>query len=193
AAFGDYAVATGAGSTAVGPGASATVANGTAIGNGATVTAANSVALGAGSVASEANTVSVGASGSERRVTNVAAGVNATDAVNVAQLQAATAGFGSSIAGLQSQVSGLQTRVDDNQREARSGTALALAATGLRYDNRPGKASLAAAFGHYRGQSGLAVGLGYAVSDRWRVNAAFSGAPDVSDYGVVAGASLTLN
>jgi hypothetical protein len=34
------------------------------------------------------------------------------------------------------------------------------------YDLRPGKASLAAAFGNYKGLLGLAVGLGYAVSDR---------------------------
>ncbi|RAI40304.1 hypothetical protein CH338_06575, partial [Rhodoplanes elegans] len=191
--FGDGAVATGANSTAVGPNSTATVANGVAIGNGAVVTAANSVALGAGSVASQPNTVSVGSAGNERRITNVAAGVAATDAVNVAQLQAATSGFGSSIATLQNQVGSLQTQVTANQREARAGTALALAATSLQYDQRPGKASLAAAFGNYKGQSGLAVGLGYAVSERWRVNATFSGAPDVSDYGVAAGASFTLN
>jgi hypothetical protein len=44
-----------------------------------------------------------------------------------------------------------------------------------------------------KGQSGIAVGFGYAVSDRWRVNAAFTSAPQVSDFGVIAGASLTLN
>ena len=41
--------------------------------------------------------------------------------------------------------------------------------------------------------SGLAVGLGYSMSDRLRVNAAFTGSSDVSSYGAVAGASLTLN
>ena len=38
-----------------------------------------------------------------------------------------------------------------------------------------------------------AVGLGYSMSDRLRVNAAFTGSSDVSNYGAVAGASLTLN
>jgi autotransporter adhesin len=68
-----------------------------------------------------------------------------------------------------------------------------MASSGLQYDSRPGKASLAAAFGHYKGQSGLAVGLGYAVNSRWRINAAFTGTTEVSDYGVVAGSSWTLN
>jgi len=94
---------------------------------------------------------------------------------------------------LQSQIADLQTQVDDNLREARAGTALALAASALHFDSRPGKASLSAAFGTYRGASGLAVGLGYAVSDRWRFNAAFTATPQVSDYGFAASASWTLN
>jgi trimeric autotransporter adhesin len=75
------------------------------------------------------------------------------------------------------QIAGIQTQVDDNRREARAGTALALATSGLHFDPRPGKASLAAAFGNYKGMSGLAVGLGYAVSDRWRFNAAVPAPP----------------
>jgi autotransporter adhesin len=77
--------------------------------------------------------------------------------------------------------------------ESSGRVALALATSGLLYDPRPGKASLAAAFGNYKGMSGLAVGLGYAVSDRWRLNAAFTATPQVNDYGVAAGASRTLN
>jgi autotransporter adhesin len=51
----------------------------------------SSVAIGQGSVANVANTVSVGRKGNERRIMNVAAGKRPTDAVNVAQLQAAVA------------------------------------------------------------------------------------------------------
>src|SRR5690606_8584513 len=47
------------------------------------------VALGANSIADREATVSVGSAGAERQVANVAAGTQATDAVNVAQLQAA--------------------------------------------------------------------------------------------------------
>ena len=53
--------------------------------------------------------------------------------------------------------------------------------------------TVAVAFGAYKGASGIAAGLGYAVSDRMRVNAAFSSAPNVSDYGSSVGASFTLN
>ncbi len=39
----------------------------------------------------------------------------------------------------------------------------------------------------------MAAGLGYSVTDRIRVNAAFSGAPQINDYGVSGGVSVTLN
>ncbi|OBU70784.1 hemagglutinin [Stenotrophomonas maltophilia] len=84
--------ATGANSAAGGAGSTAAGANATALGNGSQAQADNSVALGAGSVANRANTVSVGASGAERQVVNVADGTQATDAVNVRQLQASQQG-----------------------------------------------------------------------------------------------------
>ena len=49
------------------------------------------MALGRNSLADRANTVSVGSTGQERQLTNVAAGTAATDAVNLSQLDAATA------------------------------------------------------------------------------------------------------
>ena len=75
-------------SVAIGADASVTAANGTAIGQGASVTANNSVAIGQGAVADRANTISVGSIGGERTITNVAAGTQATDAVNLSQMQA---------------------------------------------------------------------------------------------------------
>ncbi|MEZ2305798.1 YadA-like family protein [Paraburkholderia sp. RCC_158] len=87
---------------------SATGTDAVSIGGNARATTANSVALGSNSVANSATLatagfnpggsaisaataaggeVSVGAAGTERRITNVAAGQNATDAVNVSQLQ----------------------------------------------------------------------------------------------------------
>ncbi|MDR6470842.1 autotransporter adhesin [Paraburkholderia graminis] len=87
---------------------SATGTDAVSIGGNAQATTANSVALGSNSVANSSTLatagfnpgssaisaataaggeVSVGASGAERRITNVAAGLNATDAVNVSQLQ----------------------------------------------------------------------------------------------------------
>ena len=86
------ASATGQDSVAAGPQATASGTQAVAIGDGANASAAGSVALGAGSVANRANTVSVGAAGAERQVTNVADGAEATDAVNVRQLQASQQG-----------------------------------------------------------------------------------------------------
>jgi autotransporter adhesin len=156
------------------------------VGPGATATHANSVAIGSGSVTTAPNTVSVGAAGNERRITNVAAGINPTDAVNVGQISSIAGGF-------QNQISGLQNQIFENQREARGGIALALAASGLRYDDRPGKLSIAGAFGNFKGSSGLAFGIGYAATDRLRFNAAISGSPDQNSYGGTVGGSFTLN
>jgi len=95
--------------------------------------------------------------------------------------------------GLQGQIGGLQTRIEENQREARAGTALALAASGLRYDDRPGKVSIAAAAASYKGLSGIAAGLGYTATRDFRFNAAVSASPQLGDYGVTMGAAWTLN
>jgi autotransporter adhesin len=148
--------------------------------------ATNSVAIGQGSVASAPNTVSVGSVGNERRVTNVATGIAPTDAVNVSQLNSVATGVNGQIAGLQNQIS-------TNLAQANAGTALAMAASGLRYDDRPGKISLASGFGNFKGQTGLAMGLGYAYDNRLRFNASVSGASGQSNYGVAGGASWTLN
>ncbi|WP_315810169.1 YadA-like family protein [Pseudomonas sp. C9-3] len=114
-AIADHAIALGYGtnasgvdSLALGTSASATAASSLALGTSAIATAGNSVALGANSsttanlaaagynpgaaalsgVASATNgEVSIGASTQERRLTNLAAGSQATDAVNVSQLQ----------------------------------------------------------------------------------------------------------
>ena len=91
-ANGTAPVASGTQSTAGGNGAVASGTSSTAVGNNAQATGNNSVAIGAGSVATQANTVSVGSVGNERQIVNVAAGTQATDAVNVSQLQTSQAG-----------------------------------------------------------------------------------------------------
>ena len=53
--------------------------------------------------------------------------------------------------------------------------------------------SLASGFGNFKGQTGLAMGLGYAYDNRLRFNASVSGASGQSNYGVAGGASWTLN
>ena len=64
-----------------------TVNNAVVLGHNAKVTGEGGVALGSGSVADRANAVSVGRKDANRQIINVAAGTEATDAVNVSQLQ----------------------------------------------------------------------------------------------------------
>ena len=109
--------------------------------------------------------------------------------VNVGQLQAAASSMAT---GFQNQIHGLQNQITDNRWEARGGIALALAAGALRFDDRPGKLSVAGSYGYFRGASGLAFGVGYAA-DRMRFNATISGSPDQGSVGGVVGGSFTLN
>ncbi|PCE25314.1 hypothetical protein BWP39_12370 [Paraburkholderia acidicola] len=99
---------------AYGSNASATGGSSLALGANASVTTAGGVALGSGSIANRAagtftdpisganfttalGAVSVGLAGSLRQITNVAAGTQATDAVNLSQLQAAMSSLSNSI------------------------------------------------------------------------------------------------
>jgi autotransporter adhesin len=85
--------------TAIGDSAHVNASGGTALGANAQALVTGSVALGAGSVADQANTVSIGDSTSSgnattRRLVNLSAGQQATDAVNVGQLNTATQALG---------------------------------------------------------------------------------------------------
>jgi autotransporter adhesin len=85
------ALADGLSSIAIGLRSLASADSAAALGVGARATRQRSVALGSGSVANVVDTVSVGSDKLKRRIVNVAPAVNPTDAVNLAQLQAATA------------------------------------------------------------------------------------------------------
>jgi hypothetical protein len=91
-AGGNGAQANGAGSIALGANAISTSSNGVAIGNGASADRAGmngqKELFSNVSVLSTQGAVSVGSTGNERQITNVAGGTQATDAVNVRQLQA---------------------------------------------------------------------------------------------------------
>ncbi len=97
------------------------------------------------------------------------------------------------VGALESGFQDLGNQISENRAEARGGTALALATAGLRYDDRPGKLSLAGGFGNFKGQSGLALGLGYNPSVDFRLNGAVSATTSRGDVGVSLGASWTLN
>jgi autotransporter adhesin len=125
--------------------------------------------------------VSLGSPGAERRLTNLAPGVNGTDAVNVNQFNAFTAGF--------------QNNLNRVNLAAQAGTALSLAASGLRYDERPGTSSVTGAVSGYADHAGIAFGVGHTSSDgnlRYNIAASFVSPSDHADVGVVAGVSYTF-
>jgi trimeric autotransporter adhesin len=153
------------------------VSLGTALGSGAVVLQPNSVALGANSVADRINTVSVGSPGAERQITNVAPGTAGTDAVNLNQLQS-TALF-------------LQNQIDNNQTEARRGTAVALAANGFTTPVRAGGTTVGVTGGFYRGESAVGVNLAHRFAF-WPALVAYGSVATAgsSDTGGKVGASL---
>ncbi len=165
-------VASGANASAGGFGASATGAGGVALGNGATSTGTSSVAIGQGSTdGGQSRVVSVGGAGSERRITNVAPAVNATDAVNLSQLQTATNSFTTTATGLQNQIN--QTNFDLNQvrRRANGGTAGAMAVAGLPQAFEPGRSMVGGAVGYWADQVAFAIGVSSIVGDHTVVKA----------------------
>src|SRR5882724_5594824 len=191
-AIGTAATATGANSSALGTGAQATFDNSTAIGNGATATRANQQMFG---TASNTYTMAgIATAASRAAQVGPTSIVTSDNAGNLATRSLADLGFASQsdISGINGRLDALNGRINDVNREARGGIALALAASGLQFDTRPGKVSLSGGYGNFKGQSGFAVGLGYAVSESMRFNAAFTAAQQ-GDIGARVGASWTLN
>jgi trimeric autotransporter adhesin len=181
--------ALGLNSAAAGAHARATGNNALALGNDAVATADNSVALGNGSQATRGATasyaapgvgggqqssgeMSVGASGVERQVTHVAPGAQGTDAVNVNQL--------AGVAGA------LNKRIDEESRDARAGTAAAMAMAGMPQAFVPGKSLLSAGVGAYRGQVAAALGVSR-LSANGQTIVKFSGSVDSRGRVGVAG------
>ena len=91
-----------------------------------------------------------------------------------------------------SKLSQLNMDMGEVKGEARQAAAIGLAAASLRYDDRPGKLSVAAGGGYWRGEGAVAFGAGY-TSEEGRVRANLSGTTAGGHWGVGAGVSLTLN
>ena len=106
--------------------------------------------------------------------------VVAGDAVNVNQLNAA-------VLAQTQQISRLRTQVQAD-------TSVALAVSGIRFDDRPGATSIGGVLSGFADQAGMAFGVGHtSVDRRWRYNLAASFSPShQSNVGVVVGAAYTL-
>jgi autotransporter adhesin len=130
----------------------------------------NSAALGPGSVADRDNTVSIGTPGAERQLANVAPGTAPTDATNVGQVASM----------VEKNSRGDRSYTDDrvnaldarNQKQMAGVGAMAMAASALVPNARAeGKTSLSAAVGTYGGESAIAAGVNYYISNQLLVNA----------------------
>ncbi|WP_457812271.1 YadA-like family protein [Sinorhizobium meliloti] len=152
-------------------------------------------------------------------IANVATGVKATDAVNVGQLDESVAESKSytdektewaidqaaiytdqvietKVSAVnnyaQQRFAQLSGEIGQVRGEARQAAAIGLAAASLRFDNEPGKLSVALGGGFWRSEGALAFGAGY-TSEDGRVRANLTGAAAGGNVGVGAGLSITLN
>ncbi|OOS07044.1 hypothetical protein B0189_04400, partial [Moraxella cuniculi] len=108
-------------------------------------TGTNQVAL-TSSVAQDGTTeLSVGTVQTPTRITNVASGVNATDAVNMSQLQGAA--------------QAINNRIGDVANDANAGVSSAMAMAALPQAYLPGKSMLTGGIASYNGQGAVAVGF----------------------------------
>ena len=105
---------------------------------------------------------SAGIDAGEKTIANVADGVNATDAVNVRQLNGAIGSFAS--------------RIDAVDRNASAGTASAMAMAGMPQAFTPGKSMFGFGAGTYRGQSAFAMGVSTMTDNgKWVIKGSLSG------------------
>ncbi|MCZ2328926.1 YadA-like family protein [Bartonella sp. F02] len=86
----------------------------------------------------------------------------------------------------------LSYNVNHVRKEAQQAAAISLAVSNLRYNDTPGKLSIAFSSGFWRNQSAIAVGIGYTSENgKTRSNISLSGAG--GHFGIGGGFNLTLN
>jgi trimeric autotransporter adhesin len=165
-AFGNGATASALNTTAIGQASVASATGATALGNGASAGFANSTAIGTGATTTAPNQVAIGTAGNTYRMSGVTSAASlaaqsgpVSFVTSDAAGNLATSSFSpSAVSSLQSQVSSLQSQVFDNRLEARTGTAVALAA-GSMPSLQPGrKFALSAGYGNFEGANAFAVG-----------------------------------
>lgn len=90
--------------------------------------------------------------------------------------------------------SDVNAQIRSVRNEMRGVAAMGMAAAGLRYDDRPGKFSIAGALGGYKGKTAMAFGLGWThPNQNVRLNASLSIVPDTGQKAWNAGAQWILN
>ncbi|MHC5307808.1 YadA-like family protein, partial [Bartonella sp. LJL80] len=82
--------------------------------------------------------------------------------------------------------------IHEAKREARQAAAIGLAASSLRFDDNPGKVSVAFGSGFWRSEGAVAMGAGY-TSEDGKIRSNLSATSAGGNWGVGAGLSFTLN
>ena len=142
------------------------------------------MALGANSVADRANTVSVGSATNARQITNVAAGTQATDAVNLGQLNS---GISGAKAYTDASYHALRKDMNELDDELSAGIAGAMAMASLPQPHAPGASMTSAGLGNFRGEQALAVGVSHITKDGKWVTKLQGSADSDGDVGVSVG------
>ncbi|WP_409361438.1 Vomp family autotransporter [Bartonella heixiaziensis] len=86
----------------------------------------------------------------------------------------------------------LNYRIENVRKEAKQAAAIGLAVSNLRYNDTPGKLSVAFGSGLWRGQSAFALGAGYSSEDG-KIRSNLSATSSGGHWGVGVGLNLTLN
>ncbi|WP_155122449.1 YadA family autotransporter adhesin [Burkholderia ubonensis] len=176
--IGNHATAIGDNATAIGNSSKALGVNSTAIGGGSDASGSNSVALGYGSDANRDNVISVGAPSRERQIANVAAGIQATDAVNVSQLNASVSRAASR----------LQQEINETARKAYSGVAAATALAMIPDVDKDRAISVGIGLGVYQGYKAIALGATARIAENVKMRLGISSSASGNVFG--AGASM---
>lgn len=136
-------------------------------------------------------TVTVNQGGNSATITNVAEGVNGTDAVNVNQLnEQITNAINTANSYTDQRIEQVYEDMWDLTREARAGTASAMAMAGLPQAYMPGKSMAAVSASSYHGEQAIAVGVSV-ISESGRYVYKVSGSGNTAgDAGVTFGAGI---
>jgi autotransporter adhesin len=175
------------GGAAVGPGAHVSGKQGIALGQNANTSGDNSAAIGANSVAAEDNTVSFGNDTMNRRLTHVGEGINPTDAVNLAQMQA---GDARTLMQANAYTDQVFSRVEKKINAAgAAASAMGIMAGTAAGNAQAGRNRIAMGVANYNGQSAIAMGYQRTIRDRisLTLGASFSGSERVVGAGVSFG------
>ena len=174
-AIGDPNIISGNSSYAVGNNNTVIGDNTFVLGNNVNTSAKNAVVLGNDSASNRDNTVSVGATDKERQIIHVADATQATDAVNLRQMQAANtstlndaksysdqgnaATLKSANNYTDSRVNSLNQEFKEFRKDTNAAIASSLAVAGLPQPIQAGNSMISAAMGGWNGEQAFAIGV----------------------------------